>query len=131
MPYKAIVIDDDKTTANYLADELRMLGHSVSVAFGPREALSQMLYDIPDVVFLDINMPGIDGIEVTRFLRRDPRTASIPVIAISASEEQVQQDAAHFAGVNYYIVKPAMVEDLEKALQHVMPPTPTSDASVT
>lgn len=122
MGYKAMVIDDDKRTADFLADQIRLLGHTVKTGYGPRAALSQIIFDVPDVLFLDINMPGIDGLEVCRFLRRDVRTSNLRIIVVSANEEKAYQDAAIEAGANYYIVKPAMMEDIENALSLVMGP---------
>jgi CheY-like chemotaxis protein len=122
MPYNILVVDDDKKTANSLADLLRLLGHTVSVAFGPRSALYQLNNVIPDVLLLDVNMPGVDGLEICRYLRRDPTTAGVPIIIVSANEERAHQEAAIQAGANYYIVKPAMLDDLERALGRVMTP---------
>jgi CheY-like chemotaxis protein len=122
MPFNILVVDDDKDTANSLADLLRLLGHTVAVALGPRGALYKLNNVIPDVLFLDVNMPGVDGLEICRYLRRDPSTASVPIVIVSANEEKAHKDAALRAGANYYIVKPAMIEDLERALNHVTSP---------
>ena len=122
MLYNILVVDDDKNTAVYLADLLRLLGHTVNVAFGPRGALYKLNNVIPDMLFLDVNMPGVDGLEICRYLRRDPATAKIPVVIVSANDERAHQEAAFLAGANYYIVKPAMIEDLEKAIEQVMSP---------
>ncbi|MCC7446555.1 MAG: response regulator [Anaerolineae bacterium] len=120
MPYNILVVDDDKNTANYLADLLRLLGHTVDVALGPRGALYKLNQSIPDILCLDVNMPGVDGLEICRYIRRDPRTGNMPIIIISANDEKAHKDAAFMAGASYYIVKPAMIEDLEVALAHVM-----------
>ncbi len=122
MLYNILVVDDDKNTAMYLADLLRLMGHNIVVTFGPRGALLQLSEIVPDVVFLDVNMPGVDGLEICRYLRRDPTTANVPIIVVSANEEKAHQEAALQAGANYYIVKPAMIEDLERALRRVMTP---------
>src|SRR5258708_23035111 len=128
MPYNILVIDDDKTTANYMADQLRLLDHKVAVACGRRGGLFQINHAVPDVLFLDVNMPGVDGLEICRYLRRDPKTAKVPIVVVSANEEKAHQDAAFKAGANYYIVKPAMMDDLEKALAQVMAPASSAPA---
>ncbi len=122
MLYNILVVDDDKNTAMYLADLLRLMGHNIVVTFGPRGALLKLGEIVPDVVFLDVNMPGVDGLEICRYIRRDPSTANVPIVIISANEEKAHQTAAFQAGANYYIVKPAMFEDLQKALDRVMTP---------
>jgi len=124
MPFNILVIDDDKATAYAIADSLRLLDHKVAVALGPRGGLFQLNHAVPDVLFLDVNMPGVDGLEICRYLRRDPRMSHVPIVIVSANEEKAHQDAAFKAGANYYIVKPAMLEDLEKALEKVMPSRP-------
>jgi two-component system alkaline phosphatase synthesis response regulator PhoP len=120
MYYNALVVDDDKTMADCLADLLRLLGHTAVVAPGPRAALHSLRRRIPDVLFLDVNMPGIDGLEVCRYLRREPAIKDLPIVIISANDEKTHQQAAFEAGANFYIVKPAMIEDVENALQQVM-----------
>jgi CheY-like chemotaxis protein len=120
MYYYALVVDDDKTMADCLADLLRLLGHTAVVAPSPRAALHSLRRRIPDVLFLDVNMPGIDGLEVCRYLRREPTIKDLPIIIVSANDGEAHQQAAFESGANYYIVKPAMIEDVENALQQVM-----------
>ena len=122
MPYNILVIDDDRQTAMFTADMLRFAGHTVSVSLGARSALRVLSEVIPDVVFVDMNMPGVDGLEICRYLRRDPLTATIPIVVISANSEQGYKDAAAAAGANDYVVKPAMIEDLDRVLAHVVIP---------
>ncbi len=86
---------------------------------------------IPDVIFMDINMPGIDGVEVLRFLRRDPMTVDVPVIIVSAEEQAETKQAAFDAGANYYIVKPPTLEEIEKALELVVHLTLPTDPDQT
>lgn len=120
MRLNILITDDDRKTANYMADMLRLTGHTVTIALGPRSALHNLKQVIPDVVFLDINMPGIDGLEICRYLRRDPNTANLPIVIVSANSEQAYKDAALAAGANAYLVKPVMLEDLSNALSQVM-----------
>jgi two-component system, sensor histidine kinase len=119
MSYNITVIDDDKNAANFLADILKMLGHKPTVSYSPRSAIAQFNLGVPDIVFLDLNMPGANGLDVCRYLRRDVRTARLPIIVLSAHDEHEQIEGAKRAGANYYLVKPAVIEDLEKAIAHV------------
>jgi CheY-like chemotaxis protein len=118
--YNVLIVEDDRRMAQSLAGQIGVLGHTVAIAYGPRMALQQLNEVIPDVIFMDINMPGIDGLEVLRFLRRDPMTIDVPVVIVSAEEQQESKKAALEAGANYYIVKPPTLEDLEKALEMVV-----------
>ncbi len=121
MSYQILVVDDDKQMATGIADMLRLLEHNVTIAYGPRGALFQLGHMRPDILFLDVNMPGVDGLEICRYLRRDPATEHIPIVIVSANEEKAYKDAATRAGANYYIVKPPMFEDLEQALKRLIP----------
>jgi two-component system phosphate regulon response regulator PhoB len=120
MLYNVLIVEDDRQTAESLASQLRVLGHIVATAYGPRMAFQRLNQVIPDVIFLDINMPGVNGLEVVRFLRRDPMTAQVPVVITSAEDAKDVIKAALEAGANHYIVKPPSVEDIERALTSVM-----------
>ncbi len=120
MLYNVLIVEDDRRMAQSLAGQIGVLGHTVAIAYGPRMALQQLNEVIPDVIFMDINMPGIDGLEVLRFLRRDPMTVDVPVVIVSAEEQAESKKAATEAGANYYIVKPPTLEEIEKALELVV-----------
>ncbi len=116
MLYNILVIDDNRLTADWTANLLRLGGHTVLISLSPRTAMRFLNEVIPDILFLDINMPGIDGLEVCRYLRRDPYTAEVPIVIVSANSEQYYKDAAAAAGANDYLVKPALVDDLTGVL---------------
>lgn len=124
MLYNVLIVEDDRQTADSLAAQVSMLGHTVATAYGPRMAIQRLNQVIPDVIFLDLNMPGVNGLEVVRFLRRDPTTAKVPVVIISANDTQDIIQAALSAGANHYLVKPPTVEDIEGALKMVMAKSP-------
>ncbi|NDJ74946.1 MAG: response regulator [Chloroflexi bacterium] len=128
MLYNILIVEDDRHMAQSLAAQVGVLGHTVSIAYGPRMAMQQLNQVIPDIIFMDINMPGVDGLEVLRFLRRDPITAKVPVIIVSAEDASSFKQKALEAGAQAYIVKPPMMDDIESALQTAMsqvPPPPT------
>lgn len=129
MLYNVLVVEDDRQTAESLAAQLGVLGHTVAISLSPRAALQQLNQVIPDVIFMDMNMPGVNGLEVLRFLRRDPTTAAVPVVIVSAEEEDEIKKAAREAGANHYIVKPPTIEQLEEALANVIKLTPPGVSS--
>ena len=119
MPRYALVIDDTRITANSLAQMLSLLGYQARVAYGSRAAIEGVGQRVPDVILLDINMPGIDGVEVCRFFRRDPRTANVPILAMSTETQEAMVARMREAGANAFLPKPIDFDSLEKALKEV------------
>ncbi len=117
MPRHALVIDDTRLTANSLAQMLDLLGYQTRVAYGSRAAIEEAARQTPDVILLDINMPGIDGVEVCRFFRREPRTASVPIVAMSTETQEEMVARVREAGANIFLPKPMDFEALEQVLK--------------
>lgn len=115
-----LVVDDDLTTAESLAAMVSLLGHKVSIALSPRTALEDIQRYTPSLILLDLNMPGVDGLEVCRFIKRDPMAANTPVIFVSAEDDPTAIEAAKQAGASGYLVKPIELDALERVLQHTM-----------
>jgi len=124
MPRYALVVDDARIAAATIAKALNLLGYETKVAYGPRPAIESVARRLPDVILLDINMPGIDGVEVCRYLRRDPRTAKIPIIAISNETQEETIAQVRNAGANVFLPKPLDIDVLEKTLKRLMPRPP-------
>jgi CheY-like chemotaxis protein len=119
MPRYALVVDDVRIAAATIAEALNLLGYETQVAYGPRPAIESLNRRVPDVILLDINMPGIDGVEVCRYLRREPLTANIPIIAMSSEIEETIVAQVRKAGANTFLSKPIDIDALERALQDV------------
>jgi len=117
MPRHALVIDDTRLTANSLAQMLDLLGYQTRVAYGSRATIEEAARQTPDVILLDINMPGIDGVEVCRFFRREPRTASVPIVAMSTETQEEMVARVRQAGANIFLPKPMDFEALEQVLK--------------
>jgi PleD family two-component response regulator len=113
----ALVIDDNKQTTDALIQMLKIWEINAHAALGPGAAMKILGEETPNVVFLDINMPGVDGFEVLSYLRREPRLSGVPVIVVTSDD---QPETAHHAiagGANAVILKPVMVGILEGALK--------------
>ena len=117
---KAFVVDDNRITAESLAKMLRLLDVESIICLGSREALLKLAAAVPDFMTLDVNMPGVSGIEVLRYIRRDPRTAKLPIIVISSDAQTQQQATAIAAGANIFLVKPVSFEHLEAAVKDAL-----------
>jgi len=103
---RVLVVDDVKFISMMLADILKKAGHEVDVATNGREAIDKASAETPDLVVLDVSMPEVDGIEVTRALRADERTCDVPVLMVTARTDDKTRAAAAEAGANDYMVKP-------------------------
>jgi CheY-like chemotaxis protein len=113
----ALVIDDNKQTAEALVQMLKIWDISARSALGPSAAMAILGEMTPNVVFLDINMPGVNGFEVLAYLRREPRLAGVPVIIVTSDDQPETTRRAHAGGANAVVLKPVMVDILEAALK--------------
>jgi CheY-like chemotaxis protein len=113
----ALVVDDNIETADSLCQLLSLLDIDAQPAYGPRVALEYLLKQVPDLVLLDLNMPGVNGLEVLRYLRREPRLVDIPVIVVTAEDERIILQKSLQAGATAVITKPASFELLEEILR--------------
>jgi PAS domain S-box-containing protein len=112
----ALVADDSTVNRRILARLLESAGVRVITAAGGVEALRLAREHRPDVVFMDLRMGDIDGLEVTRRMKADPALAAVPVIAVTASAFGDTRDAARAAGCVAYLSKPVRAESLFAAL---------------
>ncbi len=113
----ALVIDDNKQTTEALIQMLKIWKIATRSALNPSVAMSILSAETPAIVFLDINMPGVDGFEVLGFLRREPRLAKVPVIIVTSDDQPQTSQRAMDGGANAVIIKPVMTDILEKALK--------------
>jgi CheY-like chemotaxis protein len=116
----ALVVDDTRIAATTIAQALTLLGYQAEVAYSPRVAIESISKRLPDVILLDINMPGIDGVEVCRYLRRDPRTEKVPIVAMSSEAQEETVDRVYEAGANVFLAKPIDIDILERALNRIL-----------
>lgn len=115
----ALIIDDHLETAEGLRWMLALLAYDVQVAPGARPALEALAQHVPDVIFLDIHMPGLDGVEVCRYIRRDPRTARVIIVAISSDTQPTLIARVREAGADGFLSKPVDMRELEDVTQEI------------
>jgi two-component system CheB/CheR fusion protein len=109
---RILVVDDNEDAANTLADLLRLVGHDVRVAFDGAQALSQALEFAPAIVFIDLNMPGIDGIQLAQRMRENPRMQEIKLVALTGMGQQEDVERTLEAGFHAHLTKPASFEQI-------------------
>ncbi|MBL8897486.1 MAG: response regulator [Planctomycetes bacterium] len=118
---RVLVVDDSFDTASSLATLLTLSGHAVSSAYDGLAAIQAAREQRPDVVLLDIGLPGLDGYEVARRLRADPDLAHVVLIAMTGYGQEVDRQAALSAGFHQHMVKPVAFSKLEAALAAIEP----------
>jgi len=115
-----IVVEDEPDAAELFAEMMRVSGFRVLKTYSSTPAISLISKEHPDVVILDIMMPDISGLEVLRFMRRDPQLQSTPVIVVSARSMPSDIKEGLEAGATLYLTKPVGYLDLKKAVDQVM-----------
>jgi CheY-like chemotaxis protein len=115
----ALVIDDNRQMAEALCRMLGMCKLQTRAALSPAAGLAIMKESVPQVVFLDISMPGVTGFEVLAFLRREPALAEVPVIIVTSDDQPETKARALNSGAQGLIVKPVVPEALEAILRQL------------
>ncbi|GGR42606.1 histidine kinase [Streptomyces cinereoruber] len=111
-PARVLIADDNADMREYLTRLLRGAGHSVHAVEDGRQALDAVRAEAPDVVVSDVMMPRLNGLDLVRALRADPRTASVPVLLLSARAGQEASIEGLRAGADDYLVKPFAAAEL-------------------
>ena len=109
MSYAILVVEDNERNLKLLRDVLEYAGYDVRVARTAEDGITSAVSEPPDLVLMDLQLPGVDGMEALRRLRESPRTADIPVVAVTAQAMKHDRERALDAGFNGYIEKPISV----------------------
>jgi two-component system, cell cycle response regulator DivK len=109
MTHVILVVEDNERNLKLLRDVLEYAGYDVRVARTAEDGIALAVKEPPHLVLMDLQLPGIDGTEALRRLRDNPRTADIPVVAVTAQAMKQDRERALEAGFNGYIEKPISV----------------------
>jgi signal transduction histidine kinase len=112
-PRRILIVDDNADAADTLAMLLELDGHSVSTVYSALEALEAAVRLKPDLLFLDIGLPVIDGYEVARRLRSQPSTSALRMVAVTGYGQNEDRERAFASGFDEHLVKPVTPESLE------------------
>ena len=106
MARKILVVDDEPILVETIAYNLEQSGYQVVTASDGVSALETVRQETPDLIVLDIMLPGIDGLEVCRQIRRDDETATVPIIMLTAKGEEIDRVVGLEVGADDYVTKP-------------------------
>ena len=109
MTHVILVVEDNERNLKLLRDVLEYAGYDVRAARTGEDGVALAVKEPPDLVLMDLQLPGIDGTEALRRLRKNPRTADIPVVAVTAQAMKQDRERALEAGFNGYVTKPISV----------------------
>ena len=128
MTSSVLIADDDTAICEALERSLRFEGFKVRSAFNGEIAIEEIERDLPDILILDINMPKVDGIQVTKYLRS--LDIDIPICILSARDEVTDRVAGLEAGADDYVVKPFSFEELLARIRALLRRRSVDDAKV-
>lgn len=109
---KILVIEDNCANMTLISVVLETAGHAILQAICAADGIEIVRGELPDLVLMDIQLPGIDGLEATAILKADPATAHIPVVALTAFAMKDDEARIRAAGCDGYVAKPFDYRDL-------------------
>ncbi|GGY72322.1 response regulator transcription factor [Pseudoduganella plicata] len=112
MAKKILIVDDSPTERYYLTDILEKNGYEVATAESGEEALTRIRVEKPQLILMDVVMPGANGFQVTRSIARDPALQDVPVIICSSKNQETDKIWGLRQGAKDYLVKPVDAAEL-------------------
>jgi DNA-binding response OmpR family regulator len=114
---RVIIADDNRDAADTTAMMLRAIGHEVRICYDGRQALDEAPAFLPEVMLLDIGMPGLSGYEVAARVRSEPWGADMTLIALTGWGQTEDRIRSFDAGFDHHLVKPVHLRDLREAIE--------------
>lgn len=111
-----LIVEDNVFAAKSLRMALALNGHEVEIVYDGNSAIESVIARKPDVVLLDIGLPGIDGYEVARRIRATPSLKDLLLIAITGYGQSQDRARSEAAGIDVHLVKPVAIEELEEVI---------------
>jgi len=115
-----LIVEDNDKNMKLVRDVLQVDGYTTLEAVTGEDGVALAQQRKPDLILMDIQLPGINGIEALRILRADPATASIPIIAVTASVMQQDRTMITEAGFDAYVGKPLNLKEFRVAVRHAI-----------
>lgn len=123
-----LIVDDNATNLKLATFLLAARGHDVRTATNAREAIAAIEHEVPRLILMDLQMPGMDGLMLTRLLKSDPRTSGIRILAVTAYAMKGDEEKARAAGCDGYVAKPIDTRTLPDTVARLLMDTPPMTA---
>ena len=117
MTKKILIVEDNKDSREILGLFLTKIGHQVIKASNSKEAISCAEAERPDLIFMDIQLPDVDGVKTTAILKQNPKTSRIPIVALTAAISELWREKALKAGIVDYQLKPVSPLVLKQTIE--------------
>ncbi|MEW6602239.1 MAG: response regulator [Nitrospirota bacterium] len=117
---KIMIVDDCQTTRKLLGHYLKSRGYTVVFAENGLDAIEKLGTDTVNLVMTDLNMPYMDGMELTRTLRADPNLSDIPILMVTTENDEEEREKAYSNGVNGYLVKPVTGDAIAQNIKNII-----------
>ena len=127
-PALVLIVEDNEANMATISGYLKARDYSIGQAVDGQQAIDQALKETPDVILMDIQMPGMDGLEAIRKIRRIPQLASVPIVAITALAQPDDRQRCLDAGANRYLPKPLKLKQLAITIQELLAASSSSSS---
>ena len=117
MKKKILIVEDNNDFREILNLLITKLGYHAIKAQNSNEAITLAKAEDPDLIFMDVALPEVDGIKTTAMLRQNPKTAHIPVVALTAWMSALWQEKAEKVGITTYLIKPISSQTLKETIE--------------
>lgn len=117
---RVLVIEDEPVELKLASELLHAAGHSVNGAEAAEHAFAAIRRERPEIILLDMSLPGMDGLTLVRRLKADPMTRDIPIVAVTSNPEMFPRDVLLAAGCDAYLIKPLNTRTLPQTLSDVV-----------
>jgi two-component system phosphate regulon response regulator PhoB len=124
---KLLVVEDESDIQEVLAYNLAREGYSISCLRDGRDCLDRVVKECPSLILLDAVLPGIDGLDLCRRIKKDPRTRQVPVVLLSSKTSDIDIEAGFNAGADDFVAKPFRIKELVARIKAILRRVPHAD----
>jgi two-component system, cell cycle response regulator DivK len=117
MKKKILIVEDNKDSLEILGLFITKIGHEAIKACNSKEAIACAEAEPPDLIFMDMDLPDVDGVKTTAILKQNPKTSHIPVVALTAWLSELWREKALKVGIVSYLLKPVSPQTLRQTIE--------------